>query len=1065
MAYSAARFPVRITFKKEPETLAGTTAKTSQKKTGSRTAGKTGTSARTVRITPPDRDELAARFSNATVYLAEKHSIAMALADALPGRTIKKSGYIERGNTLITWLSGHLLELAPPEVYDPACKQWTRQTLPIVPSQFRLLARTDRGIPQQLEVIKTLLSVCPVAVNAADFDREGQLLVDEVLELFDYQGQVLRLQTRALDAVSLRRELSRMRPNEEFSGLRNAARARSQLDWLAGMNLTRAMTLHGRSCGAPGLLSLGRVQTPTLALVVERDLAIENFVPKPFYKLTCPFTATNGILATQLVTSASMPGTDSEKRLVDKDEAERIKEAVSGKEGVVKTAEKKLVKEAAPLPYNLTELQKEASARYGMGAQDTLAAAQALYEGKFVSYPRTDCQYLPKEQFSEAGAVLDAISQWGDMAAMTDACDTSRQSACWNTGKVSAHHAIIPTSVAAHGLSDRDAKIYSMICRRYAWQFLPEHVFYKTKAEVECEGFLWRANGRIEQSPGWTAFKDKAASAKNAKKAKDDEKDVILPEVAKGEAVTAGEAAINEAMTTPPSRFTEGTLVDAMENIQRYIHGANADDQNILKKTEGLGTVATRASIIETLFLRHYLEKHGKALQSTALGRDLVRNSPASIRDPLMTADMERCLSEIQQGQRNPEEYVGQYAASLPKILQELFAARGEFSSTQHECPACGKPLRRVRSARGTWSWACSGAPECSYRASDQNGQPGKGRQSRTAAQKAGEGPESSVSSGTSGTRRCPKCGSDLVLRKSARGPFYGCSAFPSCRYTEDAGNGQKPAAKGSGTAAGKTPGRGPGRAGTSPARTGAVPAASLSVAPSATPPAAEALLANPPFAERNDMPPAWLDDVPLPEFEEGEVSCAMPDEDIPFPEYEEEAVPMPMPGPDEEEYMPFDDGVPAGPGESRPQRKPEGYPAPGQASGSAPGNTPYDGMCPRCGSTLVRRNGSRGAFWGCSGFPRCRFTCDDAAPAAASAADGQARPAPAARKRSAGSANTVSSAAGQYACPKCGNPLRQRNGIRGLFWGCSKFPSCRFTADDRGGKPAFAAGEEQDIR
>ena len=1048
--------------------MAGTTAKTSQKKTGSRAAGKTGTYARTVRITPPDRDELAARFSNATVYLAEKHSIAMALADALPGHTVKKGGYIERGNTLITWLSGHLLELAPPEAYDPACKPWTRQTLPIVPSPFRLLPRTDRGIPQQLEVIKTLLSVCPVAVNAADFDREGQLLVDEVLELFRYEGKVLRLQTKALDAVSLRRELARMRPNDEFSGLRDAARARSQLDWLAGINLTRAMTLHGRSCGAPGLLSLGRVQTPTLALVVERDLAIENFVPKPFYKLACPFKARNGILATQLVTNASMPGTDSEKRLVDKDEAQRISEAVSGKEGIVKTAEKKLVKEAAPLPYNLTELQKEASARYGMGAQDTLAAAQALYEGKFVSYPRTDCQYLPKEQFSEAGAVLDAISQWADMAAMTDACDTSRQSACWNTGKVSAHHAIIPTSVAAHGLSDRDAKIYSMICRRYAWQFLPEHVFYKTKAEVECEGFLWRANGRIEQSPGWTAFKEKASSAKNAKKAKDEEKDVILPEVEKGEAVTAGDVAINEAMTTPPSRFTEGTLVDAMENIQRYIHGANADDQNILKKTEGLGTVATRASIIETLFLRHYLEKHGKALQSTPLGRDLVRNSPASIKDPLMTAAMERCLSEIQQGQRSPDDYVGQYAASLPKILQELFAARGEFSSTEHECPSCGKPLRRVRSAKGTWSWACSGAPECSYRASDQNGQPGRGRQART-TKKTGEGTESSAPSASSGSDsalRCPRCGSELVLRKSARGPFYGCSAFPSCRYTKDAGSKDAGSGQAQANGAGMTA-KASARGTASPARRNAVPAertpvATVATHSAATNPEAEAPLAGPSFEERNDMPPAWLDDVPLPEFDEGQ-SCAMPDEDIPFPDFEEEAVSAPFPGDDVTVHQAA--GAPARTGDRAPERKAE------RAQGNAP-NAPYDGMCPRCGLNLVRRNGRRGAFWGCSGFPRCRFTCDDTAPDAASggpadgALHGTAQHAPAtAGKRSQGSASAGSPATGQYACPACGSPLRQRNGIRGLFWGCSKYPSCRFTADDKDGKPEFAAGENQTIQ
>ncbi len=429
-----------------------------------------------------------------------------------------------------------------------------------------------------------------------------------------------------------------------------------------------------------------------------------------------------------------------------------------------------------------------------------------------------------------------------------------------------------------------------------------------------------------------------------------------------------------------------------------------------------------------------------------------------------MTAAMERCLSEIQQGQRNPQEYVGQYAASLPKILQELFAARGEFASTQHECPACGKPLRRVRSAKGTWSWACSGAPECNYRASDQNGQPGRGRQARVAANKTGSGTASSApssSSGTDSTLRCPRCGSDLVLRKSARGEFYGCSAFPSCRYTRDAGSGQAQAS-GSGTA-----GKAPRRATSSPTGTNAVPQERTYNAPLATPFAAPSVPPSTPHSAQgqqpDDMPPAWLDDVPLPEFEEGQ-SCAMPDNDIPFPDFEDEPGSAPFP--------PFtDDNVTHQTvrAHERKSATPAQGNAPNAPAPNAPNNAPYDGMCPRCGLNLVRRNGRRGAFWGCSGFPRCRFTCDDTAPDTAESTAGTAGHAPyAPRKQSQGSASSASSgnsSTGQYACPKCGSPLRQRNGIRGLFWGCSKYPSCRFTADDREGKPAFVAVEDQDIR
>ncbi len=1009
-----------------------------ERRTGARRAGARRTTPRGA-SRPPDTSGVA---PGAELYLAEKHSIALALADALPGRAVKRDGYIECGGAIITWLSGHLLEQAPPEAYDPALKAWTRETLPIVPERFLLLPRTDGAAARQLAVIEALLRVCPRAVNAADFDREGQLLVDEVLERCGYQGPVRRLQTRALDRVSLTRELGRMGDNREYAGLRDAARARSRLDWLAGINLTRAMTLQGRSQGFGGLLSLGRVQTPTLALVVERDLAIENFVPRPFFRLECRFAHANGPIDTELVTAAGMAGCDEEKRLVDRAEAERLRDLVSGRPGVVQAAEKKLVREAAPLPYSLTELQKEASARHGMGAQATLAAAQALYEGKFISYPRTDCQHLPMEQFAEAPSVLAAVAAFEGMADMVTACDASRRSAAWNTARVSAHHAIIPTVVPARGLSEAQAKIYAMVCRRYAWQFLPEHVFHRTRIDVACMETLWRANGRVEVSPGWTAFRPAPAGRAGAgEEEKRKDRDVILPETAKGDPVTAGRVKIKDAMTTPPPRFTEGTLVDAMEHVQRHVRGASAEDQAVLKKTEGLGTVATRAGIIDTLFARRYLERHGKALQSTPLGRDLVRNSPAVIRDPLMTAAMERSLSEIQDGRLDPDAYVAGYAATLPGVLAEIFAMREGFGEAVPDCPLCGGKLRRHRAA-GSWYWTCANAPGCEFRAGDRNGVPvlRRGRAEKDPQK------EPHAEAGEADGHACPRCGKPMVLRQGPRGPFWGCSGFPSCRCTaEDRDGAPKPETGAGAAGAGRGSRRASGTGRTRSTKDRAAPEAP----PAETPPpgaAAADIIATPDFPPPDGAPGKGMDrprrtvrakQTKSEDNMNGEHTCPRCGKPLARRRGPRGSF-WGCTGYPSCRYTAEDDEAPAPPMEQ---------PA-----------SPSDGAaCPRCGRPLALRHGVRGDFWGCTGFPSCRYTADAGERAAADApTGGNAGRGRAAPQGLPTAAPEVIGDGAAWTCPRCGGELRLRHGARGPFWGCSAYPSCRFSTDDDGGRPVL---------
>ncbi len=1002
---------------------ARTSSRTSAK-TSARSSGKTASRPRNL---PRTDLKAIAGSGGRIVYLAEKHSIARALADALPGRSENKGGYIQCGEALITWLSGHLLEQAPPEYYDARFKTWSRATLPIIPERFQLLERTDRGIPEQLKVIRALLEVCPVAVNAADFDREGQLLVDEVLELVHYRGRVLRLQTRALDPTSLVRELGRMRDNEEFAGLREAARARSQLDWLAGMNLTRAMTLHGRSQGTSSVLSLGRVQTPTLALVVERDRTIEHFVPRPFYKLSCPFAAEKGVLQTVLVLNEDMPGVDSEKRLTDKAEALRLQALVSGKPGSVTLVENKRVQEAAPLPYSLTDLQKEASARFGLGAKDTLAACQRMYEAKFISYPRTDCPYLPEEQLKDAPAVLEAVSRCEGFFEMVQACDCTRRSAAWNTSKVSAHHGIIPTSVAASGLSDRETKVYTLICRRYAWQFLPPHIFHKTRAEVACEGTLWRANGRIEESAGWTAYKN-AGPASAARRTKDEEqnKDVILPEVHKGEAVQAGEVRVDEAMTTPPARFTEGTLVDAMENIQRYLKGASADDQSILKKTEGLGTVATRAQIIETLFARGYLTKQGKAVCSTPLGRSLVDASPASIRDPLMTADMERSLSLIQEGRLNPGDYVAAYAATLPTIIEEIFAMQGGFAQVS----AASGPASSSSPASPSGASASSATPGALASGGlGGSSDPSSPSDPADPSNPAGQNPQGAGGTGPV----CPVCGRELARKRTRKGTwFWSCTGFPQCRYACDDVNGQprldNAQRSGRVTAQGQFQDSSSDQTGAVSAR----PASGDAVCPRCGRPLVQRKGPRGLFWGCTGYPACRFTANDLSQFQ-GSAPAAGAETAV-RTDAAQGPTHAPAHGDDPFQEVAPDNLASWQSAWQSARTKIAGLQD--QEQGAEPA------LCPRCGKPLVQRTSARGPFWGCSGFPNCRFTVNTLADLQTGSGTG------ARGRHSAQGSPARSEAAGQALCPRCGKALVQRNGSRGPFWGCSGFPNCRFTAN-----------------
>ncbi|WP_035241401.1 DNA topoisomerase III [Desulfobacter vibrioformis] len=704
------------------------------------------------------------------LFIAEKPSLGRAIAAGL-GEAEKRNGYIECGPDIVTWCFGHLLEMDQPEAYDEKYKAWKKEDLPILPNAFNASVRKDAAA--QMKIIGKLLQDAECVVNAGDPDREGQLLVDEVLEYHDYAGSCQRIWLAALDDKSVKKALSSMTDNNNYTGLRDAARARSQADWLVGMNCTRAMTLKGRDAGSQGVLSLGRVQTPTLALVVNRDLVIENFKPHPYFTLhveilheACTFTGTFQPLDTQ-------KGLDDQGRLINPDEAFRIKKEVSGQAGKIIEAVTEKKKKNPPLPHCLSSLQKAASAKLGMGAKQVLDVAQALYEKKLTTYPRSDCRYLPDEQFQEAGNILAALANLPGLEQIAENTDCLIKSAAYDTKKVTAHHAIIPTGETPSNLSDDESVLYRMIAQSFCIQFYAAMEFEAQKILTGINNTVWKSTGRTILNPGWTAFireqEDEAAE------------DQVLPGVHQNDNITAAQVDIKSQKTKPPARFTEGTLIEAMANIHRFIEDTEA--KKTLKENEGIGTEATRAGIIETLKARHLLELQKKNIISTDLGRQLVKMAPEVLTDPVTTAKWESRLSAIADGKESLSGFMTDQTIQVPELVKAIFALQLNPLPGTHLCPECGRPLRRQKSQKGSWYWGCFNQDGHATPVffNDKNGKPDLTPKKKIELSE----------------HKCRACGKPLVKRESEKkgkggrkNYWWGCSGFPECkeRYFDDNG-------------------------------------------------------------------------------------------------------------------------------------------------------------------------------------------------------------------------------------------------------------------------------------
>lgn len=721
------------------------------------------------------------------LFLCEKPSQARDIARVL-GADRQGDGCLQGGDVAVTWCFGHLVELAPPEAYDESLARWALENLPVLPSSWQTTVKADAT--KQYAIIGKLLKGASEVVVATDADREGEMIGREVLDRHGWRGRITRLWLSALDDASIRKALGNILPGEKTQALYYAGMARSRADWLAGMNLTMAYTvMHGQGKGAAGVVSVGRVQTPTLALVVARDLERDNFRPVDYFVVTAAFKAREGEFATAWVPAEDVA--DSEGRCLSKAAAEAVVSRIIGKTGKVTAADTVPAKEPPPLPFDLATLQQEASRRWGMSATDTLACVQALYEThKATTYPRTDCPYLPSSQFAESERVLAAVKAvYPQIAGIAGKADTSLRSRAWDDRKITAHHAIIPTAnsrVDVGAMKQGEKRLYDLVVKHYLAQFLGDHEFLKQKIEVVCEGEVFRVHGRAPTKAGWKlAFEGEPAEAEA------ESQEPTLPRVAQGESVPCLKAEMAAKKTKPPPLYTEGTLIAAMKNIGRNVTDPKL--KSVLKETAGIGTEATRAAIIKNLFTREYIRAEKKKwLMSTDKGRHLIGILPAMLTDPATTARWEQALEEVASGRARMDDFLALQAEWVAGLVSKLKAEGGTRRPAAPKaddgpffpCPACHKPMRR-RQGKNGWFWGCSGYPECRQTLPDDDGKPGlppptdAGRSSCPPLAERPQYPQ-----GKAG-EICPTCNKGvLVLRGTKeKKPFLGCSKFPECRY------------------------------------------------------------------------------------------------------------------------------------------------------------------------------------------------------------------------------------------------------------------------------------------
>ncbi len=632
------------------------------------------------------------------VIITEKPSVARDIARVLKV-TGSRQGYLEGRGCAITWAFGHLVTLREPAAYDPALKRWSLETLPFVPDNFQLELIKDRGVKEQFGVIKGLFARADEIICATDAGREGELIFRYILSLAGCEDKpVRRLWLSSMTGEAILEAFRNLKDGADYLPLYAAARCRSEADWIVGLNATRFYTVrHGRIGGGGDrvLWTIGRVQTPVLAMIVERDDQIDRFRSEPFWELRTRYR--------EVVFKHRGRRSDSQEK------ADQLLQKVTGQEFSVMKVEAKKKREQPPQLFDLTSLQRELNTRHGLSAADTLAAAQNLYESKLLTYPRTDSRYLSADLKPRVPQIMQKLQAFlPELVAPLDLAKLPFSKRIIDDKKVTDHHAIIPTGIKPGNIGRNEQLVYDAVARQFAGAFYPVCVKNITTVDGQAGGVKFQAKGAQVLEPGWTVLFPKK------KTSKDEDEDQTLPEFSEGEQ-GSHEPFLHEGKTKPPKHFTENSLLGAMEAAGKLV---DDDELREALKERGIGTPATRASIIETLLSRHYIRREKKQLRCTDMGRCLIALiQDPQLKSPEMTGDWEARLKEIERGALPADQFMGGIAEYIHQVI-----AGGRQAEVDGRrwgpCPLCGKEVIQGKRAYGCSGWkeGCPFVLEPQYR-------------------------------------------------------------------------------------------------------------------------------------------------------------------------------------------------------------------------------------------------------------------------------------------------------------------------------------------------------------
>ena len=700
-----------------------------------------------------------------SLVIAEKPSVARDIARVL-GANQKNGGILEGKNYVVTWALGHLVTLADPEEYDRKYEKWEMATLPMLPKEMKLVVIRQTG--RQFSVVKTQLFRKDIGeiIIATDAGREGELVARWILEKAGCHKPIKRLWISSVTDKAIKEGFANLKDGHDYDNLYRAAVARAEADWLVGMNGTRALT-----CKYNAQLSCGRVQTPTLAMIAKREEEIRKFVPKEYYGIS---------LETQDVKWTWRDEKTKSFRTFSRERAEQIKGRLENDALEITSVEKKAKKTMAPGLYDLTTLQREANLKYGFSAKETLNIMQRLYENhKVLTYPRTDSRYIGKDIVPTIKERLKAcgIGPYRKLAGALMNKPVQVNGSFVDDKRVSDHHAIIPTEqfVQLDHMTNEERKIYDMVVRRFLAVLYPASQYEQVTMEAKAAGETFAASGKVIKSMGWKEVYEGGADDDLEDEADDEKKlkDQRLPEMKTGTRLKILKTSLNTGKTKPPARFTEATLLAAMENPVKFMETRDKEAVKTLGETGGLGTVATRADIIEKLFHSFMMEKKGNEIHITSKAKQLLELVPEDLKKTELTADWEMKLSQIAKGRIRQGDFLHQIRDYTCEIVDEIKTGEGTFrhdNLTNKVCPQCGKKLLAVN-GKNSKMLVCQDR-ECGYRETI----------SRTT------------------NARCPKCHKRMEMYVKGKEETFVCqcgykeklSAFQARRQKEGAGVGKR---------------------------------------------------------------------------------------------------------------------------------------------------------------------------------------------------------------------------------------------------------------------------------